>query len=153
MSDYIKKELSKIFDETKFEFPLNLAMASAWIAGNFKGTELKIYDVRGRSTLCDYFVLSSAGNATQLHAMADEMMGQMKANGTKLLSVEGMDGNWVLLDFGDIIVHLFLHDARFVYDLDELWKTAPQVTIPQSYYFSEAPSEKLVKKDEDENYF
>lgn len=153
MSEYITKELSKILNDKSLTFPLNLAMASAWIAGNFKGTELKIYDVKGRSTLCDYFVLASAGNTTQLRAMADEMIGQFKANETKLLSAEGMDGNWILLDFGDIIIHLFLEDARFVYNLDELWKTAPQIQIPQSYYFSEAPAAKLSKKDEDENYF
>ncbi len=153
MSEYIKKELGKILNDKALTFPLNLAMASAWIAGNFKGTELKIYDVKGRSTLCDYFVLSSAGNSTQLRSMADEMIDQMKAHGTKLLSAEGMDGNWVLLDFGDIIVHLFLEDARFLYNLDELWRTAPQISIPQSYYFTETPSAKLSKKDEDENYF
>lgn len=153
MSEYIKKEVSKILDDKKLGFPLNLAMASAWIAGNFKGTQLKIFDVRGRSTLCDFFVLSSASNTTQLNAMANEIVGQFKQNEVKILSVEGMDGNWVLLDFGDIIVHLFLEDARYAYNLDELWKAAPQIEIPQSYYFSESQAESRIKKDEDENYF
>lgn len=153
MSEYIKKEVGNILSDKKLEFPLNLAMASAWLAGNFKGTQLKIFDVRGRSTLCDFFVLSSAGNVTQLNAMANEIVGQFRQNQVKILSIEGMDGNWVLLDFGDIIVHLFLEDARYQYNLDELWKTAPQVAIPQSYYFSEPQAESKIKKDEDENYF
>ncbi len=153
MSEYIKKEVSKILSDKKLEFPLNLAMASAWIAGNFKGTELKIFDVRGKSTLCDFFVLSSANNPTQLNSMANEIVGQFKQNNVKILSTEGMDANWVLLDFGDIIVHLFLEEARFQYNLDELWKAAPQVKIPQSYYFSEPQIQSKKKSDEDENYF
>ena len=79
--DYITNEISKIIDSKEFEAPLDLAMSSAWLLGNYKGINLKILDMTKTSSLSDYFVLASASNTTQAKAMADEISYQLKNGG------------------------------------------------------------------------
>ena len=82
MSDsYIQKHVDQIMEEKSEQFPLNMAMASAWILGNLKGINLKVLDVTESSPLVDYFVLASATNTTQAQSMADEVVRQMKRMG------------------------------------------------------------------------
>jgi ribosome-associated protein len=136
-NEYVDKEVEKIVEDPAFAYPKNMAMASAWVLGNLKGVNLKILDVKESSSLCDYFVLASANNHVQANTMADEIMHQLKKHGCKIISAEGLQNtDWILLDAGDILVHIFLEHARDVYDLDTLWIKAPSVEIPQSYYFS-----------------
>ncbi len=136
-SEYINREVEKIISNKDYKFPQNLAMTSAWILANFKGINLKVLDVHEQSTLADYFVIGSATNITQAKAMADEILRQFKKHGYKSISKEGLnDTDWILLDLGDVIVHIFLETSRFVYNLDELWAEAKSIEIPQSYYFS-----------------
>jgi len=136
-NEYIQTEVNKILKSEEFPFPLNLAMASTWICGNLKGINLKILDVTKTSSLSDYFVLASASNSIQASAMADEVIRQLKTAGHQSISQEGKNGSdWILIDFGDIIVHIFLDFSRDVYDLDSLWKEAAPINIPTDYYFS-----------------
>ncbi|PIK13901.1 ribosome silencing factor [Halobacteriovorax sp. JY17] len=143
-TDFITKEVQKIVKEQKLEYPLNIAMATAWILGNFKGINLKILDVAKSSSLTDFFVLGSATNPTMAQSMADEITRQLKGHGYEVISREGSKkgDDWILLDFGDIIVHVFLDVSRSVYDLDNLWENATEVEIPNSYYFSSDDEEK-----------
>jgi ribosome-associated protein len=143
-AEFISQEIGKIIKDEKFEFPLNLAMATAWILGNFKGINLKVLDVTKSSSLTDFFVLGSATNPTMAQSMADEILRQMKDHGYEVISREGSKkgDDWILLDFGDIIVHVFLDISRNVYDLDNLWDNATEVEIPNSYYFSSDDEEK-----------
>ncbi len=143
-TDFISKEVEKIVNTKELEFPLNLAMATAWILGNFKGINLKVLDVAKSSSLTDYFVLGSATNPTMAQSMADEIIKQMRVHGYEVISREGSQkgDDWILLDFGDIIVHVFLDISRNVYDLDNLWENAVEVEIPNSYYFSSDNEEK-----------
>ncbi|OUR97445.1 ribosome silencing factor [Halobacteriovorax marinus] len=119
-------------------------MATAWILGNFKGINLKILDVSKTSSLTDFFVLASATNPTMAQSMADVIVKQLKDHGYEMISREGSQkgDDWILLDFGDIIVHVFLDISRNVYDLDNLWENAVEVEIPNSYYFSSEDEEK-----------
>jgi ribosome-associated protein len=136
--EYVNTEVEKIVKDTSFEFPLNLAMASAWIMGNFKGLNLKVLDTRKRGSLADFFIMGSASNMTQAKSMADAICVQLKKHEVNVLSKEGLgDAEWILLDLGDIIVHIFLDNTRTNYNLDELWQDAPQITIPNEYYFEE----------------
>ncbi|WP_127716545.1 ribosome silencing factor [Halobacteriovorax sp. HLS] len=143
-TDFITLEINKIFEDKNLEFPLNLAMSAAWILGNFKGINLKVLDVTKSSSLTDFFVLGSATNPTMAQSMADEISKQLKAHGYEVISREGSKkgDDWILLDFGDIIVHVFLDISRNVYDLDNLWENAKEVEIPNSYYFSSDDEEK-----------
>ena len=153
--DYVTKEVSAIVGDKSLESPLNIAMASAWIMGNFKGLNLKILDLRKVSGISDFFVIGSASNTTQASAMAEEISHQMRLNGIEALSREGLKTNtdWILLDYGDIIVHVFHEPSRTVYDLEHLYKNAVSVEIPESYYFSTPESERKNNDDGGRNYF
>jgi len=149
--EYISKNVSEIFNDKELEFPLNSAMASAWILGNLKGVNLKIYDVRNISSLGDYYVMGSATNIRQAHSMTEEISTQLKKHGMKVISTEGKaDSDWILLDLGDILVHIFLEVSRGNYNLESLWDEAEAIEIPNSYYFSENDNE---TEDTDKNYF
>lgn len=149
--DYISQEVEKIFSDERYKFPLNMAMSTAWILGNYKGINLKILDMQENSSLSDYFILASATNLVQASSMAEEVLFQMKKKGFRALSSEGLKGSdWVLLDLGDIIVHIFVGPAREVYDLDGLWKSSDNIAIPQEYYFS---SENPQQGPDNKGYF
>tara|TARA_R110000868_G_scaffold352079_1_gene613308 strand:+ start:1307 stop:1777 length:471 start_codon:yes stop_codon:yes gene_type:complete len=138
-NEFINAQVDKIVKDESYPYPLNIAMASTWIIGNLKGVNLKVLDVAKQSSLADYFVMGSATNSTMAKAMADEVIFQMKRAGHSIVSREGMasTADWILLDIGDIIVHIFLDSSRSAYDLDGLWNTAKHVGIPQDYYVSE----------------
>lgn len=151
---YVQNEVKKIIEDKNFEFPLNLAMASAWILAHFKGINLKVFEARG-SSLCDYNIIASAMNEVQARSMVEEIQVHLKAQaGTKTFSLEGMDeAEWILLDLGDIIVHVFLETTRDIFDLDTLWKDYKQIAIPQEYYFASKDQVSTTKDDSPENYF
>jgi ribosome-associated protein len=150
-NEHIDKNVNEIFNNKEFNFPLNSAMAAAWILGNLKGINLKIYDVRKISSLGDYYVMGSATNIRQAHAMAEMIGAQLKKHNMKIISTEGKaDSDWILLDLGDILVHIFLEVSRGNYNLESLWDEAIPVEIPSSYYFSGDDTE---SNDDEKNYF
>jgi ribosome-associated protein len=152
--DYITTEITKILNDKNLELPLNQAMASAWVMGNFKGINLKVLDLRKTSTIADFFVIGSASNPTQMTAMAEEISHQMRLAGVEALSKEGLkqSTDWILLDYGDFMAHVFSESARTIYDLDHLYKDAISIDIPDSYYFS-SPDAETVSATGDKNYF
>lgn len=135
-NEFVQGEVKKILSNNTFDFPLNHAMASAWIMANFKGDNLKVFDMKKSTSLCDFSILATAQNATQARAMADEIAVNLKNNGATILSYEGYESaDWILVDTGDIIIHVFNGPARDVYDLDMIYAKNPQVKIPEEYYF------------------
>ena len=148
INPYVQAEVKKVISNVEFEFPLNHAMASAWIVANYKGENLKIFDLRKSSALCDYSILATAQNVTQARAMVDEISSNLKENGASLVSYEGYEtANWILLDTGDIIIHIFNGPARDVYDLDMVLAKNPQVKIPDEFYFGKPTSVATEKAD------
>ena len=95
-----------------------------------KATNLDVLAVGELTSIADYFVICSAGNERQAQAVADHVLERLKEEmGVKPLLVEGTTpGRWVLLDFGDFIVHIFTEDVRRFYGLERLWGDAPNVT-------------------------
>lgn len=147
--EFIDHEISKIINDKELGHPRNMAMASAWILGNLKGINLKVFDVSHTSSLSDYYVLASATNVTQASAMASEIVRCLRNHELNFLSKEGVNGSdWILLDAGDVIIHIFLETAREIYGLEELWTEAKSISIPQSYYFSSDGAE-IAEKIED----
>lgn len=135
--EFIAKEVDKIIADKSYKKPQNVAMACAWILGNLKAVNLKVLNVSKQSSLADYFVIGSATNPVQSNAMADEIVMQMKRLKYNPVSQEGADKtDWILIDLGNIIVHVFSEGSRDFYKLDELWVNATHIDIPQSYYFS-----------------
>lgn len=153
-SDFISKEIDKVMKDEKFEFPLNLAMSAAWILGNFKGINLKVHDVRAVSSLGDYYVIASATNPTQAQSMANEVQSQLARFDSPCRSLEGSKSSeWILLDHGDILVHIFLDITREVFDLDGTLADAPLVRIPEEYYHTNEDSAQVGTHDSDKSYF
>lgn len=148
-NDFVQKEMKKVVDSC--EYPKNMALASAWAIANFKGINIKIFDVSAISSLCDYNIIASAENTTQAKAMVDQIQHSLQDNGAKLISIEGLsDGEWILVDLGDLIVHIFQDTSREAYDLESLWEGCPQVEIPSEFYFGQSPDAEVATS---ENYF
>jgi ribosome-associated protein len=146
MTKLINTEYQEIIDNSDWEFPLNHAMCVARILADFKADNLKIFDMTQGGVLCDYNILATVQNTTQAKAVADEIARVLKQSGAKIISYEGyQNADWILLDTGDIIAHIFLDSTREVYDLDHVFGARPQVTIPEEFYFGKATS--TVKND------
>lgn len=87
-----------------------------------KAEQIVRIDLAGKSSIADFMVIASGSNARQLAAMADHLVLKLKARGQKHVPVEGKNqGDWVLVDAGDVIVHLFQPDARIHYALEKMW--------------------------------
>ncbi|HEX6100380.1 MAG TPA: ribosome silencing factor [Thermoanaerobaculia bacterium] len=95
-----------------------------------KAFDLDVLSVGELTSIADYFILASASNERQAAAIADSIEEQLKKElGVRPLLVEGTTpGRWILLDFGDFIVHIFTEDVRRFYGLERLWGDAPNVT-------------------------
>ena len=105
------------------------AATAARAADAKKGTNTLVLDVGPVLALTDAFVITSAPNARQVRTIAEEVEEQVKASGgPSPLRIEGLDdARWVLLDYGDFVVHVFLEEARAYYDLERLWSDAPRL--------------------------
>jgi len=96
-----------------------------------KATNVKVLDLRPVTSFADYFVLCSGSNQRQIQAIADSVGRAMAARGENPTSVEGeRNAEWILVDYGDIVVHVFTEAARAYYDLDRLWRDAAPVPVP-----------------------
>jgi ribosome-associated protein len=90
-----------------------------------------VLDVKGISPVCDYFVLASGTSARQMRTVADQIIELAEKHNSKAIHSDGYDGeSWILVDFVDVIVHLFSNEARAYYDLDNLWGDAKRVEVP-----------------------
>jgi ribosome-associated protein len=90
---------------------------------------LVVLDVRELSSVADAFIICSGRSNRQVRAIAEYIQEQMKDQGIKPLSVEGLEeGHWVLLDYGDVIIHIFYEPVRSIYDLEGLWVDASRIT-------------------------
>jgi ribosome-associated protein len=105
------------------------ALVAAGAASAKHGDDIVILDVADILSIIDVFVLVSASNTRQVRTIVEEIeRGLRDHDGTKPIGIEGMnDATWVLLDYGDIVVHVFLEATRSYYDLDRLWADAPRL--------------------------
>lgn len=95
-----------------------------------KAEDIKALDIQEISTMADYFVIASASNSNQVKAIADEIEEKLYEQGCKLIHSEGYQtARWVLLDFGDLIVHIFHKEDREFYQLERVWVDAKQIDI------------------------
>ena len=95
-----------------------------------KGEDIKIIDITGISVLADYFIIANGNSDSQVNALVDNVEEELHKAGYPLRQREGQtSGSWVLLDFGDIIVHVFDKENRLFYDLERIWKDGKNVEI------------------------
>jgi len=106
------------------------AQIAAKAALDKKAENVVILDVRGLTSYADYFVVASGTSDRQVSAIADAIEEQMKKAGHRTIGVEGYTrGHWVLLDFGDVVAHVFYEEARAFYDIEGLWADARRIPM------------------------
>jgi ribosome-associated protein len=107
-----------------------------------KAYDLVVLETAGVSSIADYFIICSGRSDTQVQAIAEAVEAQLGAHGARPLAVEGLaHGQWVLIDYGDVVVHVFYVPVRGFYDLERLWMRAPRVDLPEPFQ-SQARSQK-----------
>ncbi|MFN5300562.1 MAG: ribosome silencing factor [Planctomycetaceae bacterium] len=105
-----------------------MALLAAQTADDMKGKETVVLDLREATPLVDFFVVTTATSARQMKSLATEVSKKLKAAGSPRLALEGEESTqWLLIDFGDVVVHVFSPSARGVYDLENLWADAKRV--------------------------
>lgn len=88
-----------------------------------RGEEISVLDVRGKTSIADYFVIASGGSTIQVAAIAEEVEDKLAEAGYDLLNKNGYEtSRWILLDYGDVIIHIFHKDERKYYNLERLWE-------------------------------
>ena len=97
-----------------------------------KAEDIKVLDIENISTLADYFIIASGRNHNQVQAMADEVDEKLGKAGFVPKQTEGYrTANWILLDYGDIVVHIFDTENRLFYDLERIWRDGKETTIEE----------------------
>ncbi len=110
-----------------------LALACVEWARDRKALDPVVIDLRGRSPFTDFFVVVSGRSDRQVKAIVDSIVQAMKAARVPILGTEGESrGQWVLVDAGEVVVHVFYAPQRSVYDLESLWSDAPRLELPEA---------------------
>ena len=105
--------------------------AAVRAAEDKQAKDIVILDLRGITSFTDYFVICTGNNQRQVQTIADEIDKQLRLQGDRAISVEGYtQGEWILADYGDFLVHVFSQQAREFYDLERLWRNAKTVALP-----------------------
>lgn len=95
-----------------------------------KAEDIQIIDISEVSVLADYFIIAGGSNRSQIQALSDAVEEKLGKAGHPVKQIEGYDGAaWVLLDFGDVIVHVFDRDNRLLYDLQRIWNDGKQIEV------------------------
>ncbi len=109
---------------------LQLATLAAKALDSKKAQDIRVLKVEDVTVMTDYLVIGTGSSSTQVRALADEVEYQLEEAGTKALRREGMDTrNWVVIDYGPVMVHVFYPETRDFYDLEHLWADGVPVEI------------------------
>ena len=93
-----------------------------------KAEDIRVLDISEVSVLADYFIIASGKNRSQIQAMKENVEEQMEKNGFFVKHVEGYDtAHWILMDYGDVILHIFDEESRMFYDLERIWRDGKPV--------------------------
>ncbi|MBW7905776.1 MAG: ribosome silencing factor [Phycisphaerae bacterium] len=110
------------------EEALSFAVDAARVAHDGKVEDVAVIDLRGLSSLADFFVIGTGTSSRQMHAALDQIARHAKSAGRKVYRVsDTRTANWILADYVDVVIHLFDAEHRVYYDLDGLWGDAPRV--------------------------
>ena len=111
------------------------ALQCAQSALDKKAYDLVILEVSALTSVADYFILCTGRSDTQVRSICEAIQEALAAEGQKPLAVEGVShGQWILMDYGDVVVHIFYEDVREFYNLDGLWAQAPKCALPEPYF-------------------
>ncbi len=111
---------------------LELTKEAVKILDDKKALDIKAIKVRDLTIVADYFVIASASNTTHVKSLVDEVEFKLKEMGITPLRVEGyQSANWIVLDYGDVVVHIFYTETRDYYTLDKLWSDGESLDIAE----------------------
>lgn len=97
-----------------------------------KGEDIKIIDINDISVVADYFMITGGTNRNQVQALVDNVTEELGKQGVEPKHIEGYNtANWILLDYGDVIIHVFNQEDRLFYDLERIWKDGKSITIEE----------------------
>ncbi|GAB6183744.1 ribosome silencing factor [Thermodesulfovibrio hydrogeniphilus] len=106
------------------------ALKIAQFLDSKKAIDIKILELKDLIIITDYFVICSGESTTQVKALSEYLEEMMEKEGIKPLGIEGFSfARWILMDYGDVIVHIFLDEQRHYYDLERLWLDAPRIAF------------------------
>jgi ribosome-associated protein len=109
-----------------------MAVRAARAALDKKAEDIVVLELSGLTIIADYFIICSGDNITQVKAIAENIEHEFLERGIKPLGIEGLDySHWVLLDYGDIIVHVFEKETRAYYGLEKLWMDAKAIVVDE----------------------
>ncbi len=108
------------------------ALAAARVAEETRARDVQVLDLRGLTPVFDYFVVATGASRRQLHAMADEIEQVMKREmNDPRRGMEGYEeGRWIVIDYGDVVVHLFDAESRDYWSIEDLWSDSKRVPLP-----------------------
>mgnify|MGYP002795083497 CR=1 FL=1 len=125
--------MQRVKTEYQDKSGLELAQICARVALDAKAEDVVILDVTGISSFTDYFVIMSGRSTRHVQGLAETIEHAMRSKRINTAHAEGMqEGLWVLLDFNDVVVHIFYHEQRSFYDLEGLWHDAKKIDIAES---------------------
>ena len=135
-------------DLSGFDERVRRTINAAW---EKKALDVTVLDLREIASFTDYFVIATGTNRRQVQAISDEVVEQLKHSGTRAARVEGYQtAEWILVDYGDFVVHVFDEKARRFYDLERLWREASRVdVVPPGSELSNLKSEISDRKSEE----
>ena len=117
---------------TATDHAIELVTTAARAGGEKKGEQIVAFDVSEQLAITDAFLIISASNERQVGAIGDAVEDALREVGAKPIRREGQrDGRWVLLDYGDIVVHVQHEEERAFYALERLWRDCPAITLPE----------------------
>jgi ribosome-associated protein len=134
-------------DLSDFDERIRRTINAAW---EKKALDVTVLDLREIASFTDFFVIATGTNRRQVQAISDEVVEQLKRNGTRAARVEGYQtAEWILVDYGDFVVHVFDDKARRFYDLERLWREARRVDVSPGSEISSLKSETSDKSERD----
>ena len=112
-----------------------------------KGTDIKIINLEGKTSVTDYFIVCSASSTMQVKAIADNILQETKKAGESAWRDEGYTGlTWILIDYVDVVVHVFMEETRKFYNLEGLWGDAEITDVPEDFVYKKTTVKKKVTK-------
>jgi ribosome silencing factor RsfS/YbeB/iojap len=113
------------------------AFIATQIAAGKKGENIKILDLRDCGGFTDFFLICSGRSDRQIQAIADSIVIELKEQGVQPISVEGYrEGRWVVVDYGDLVIHIFLDALRDYYELEQAWTGSHRVQVPVELFYT-----------------
>lgn len=102
-----------------------------------KALDIEVIDLTGQSAIADYMIVASGTSSRQVVALAEKLDERLRARGHRYFRTEGTaEGNWVVCDAGDIIIHLFRPEVRVFYNIEEMWRMAPTAKRDQPSFIT-----------------